>query len=544
MIELFSPQPSLDEIPTVFPSPFCDNPHPIAVRASKLLQQKLSGAALSQLNFFNDHNGKMFGVLVVRDNLNRYGYLSAFSGMLAGDWNWPDFTPAVFSQTEQDEFWPQGEKQLDILTAKLVAEKNASEYVQACDLLHDHERQCENEQATLINEHRHNKADRKRLRIEAESRGDSSALLELSFASQRDRLARKDLRDKWQKIIEASKNQIRSFHDRQSEIEKQRLRLSRQLHKKLFDTYRLGSFERNSSTRSLRSFFTPRMPPGGTGDCAAPKLIAYAQTLQLKPIALAEFWWGASPPGEVRHHAQFYPSCRGKCAPILPYMLTGIELEASPDFYFPSDNSEPAVVFEDNDLLVVNKPAGMLSVAGKTITDSVQSRMSKRYPELPGVMLVHRLDMSTSGLLLVAKSSGIHKKLQAQFIQRTVRKCYEAVLSRRIEQDSGEIRLPLRTDFDDRPRQMVCEEHGKPALTRWRVINRTDNATRVYFYPHTGRTHQLRIHASHVRGLAAPIIGDELYGQRANRMCLHAQSLSFDHPVSGKRIELEVETPF
>ncbi|MCB1756405.1 MAG: RluA family pseudouridine synthase, partial [Gammaproteobacteria bacterium] len=244
------------------------------------------------------------------------------------------------------------------------------------------------------------------------------------------------------------------------------------------------------------------------------------------------------------HHGHFYPSCRGKCAPILPFMLGALRLENPPDFVSITDQAEPRVVFEDDQLLVVDKPAGMLSVPGKHVSDCVETRLAQRYPEAPDLKLVHRLDMSTSGLLLAAKNPASHKKLQAQFIRRGVDKRYVAILAGVLAAEQGEIELPLRTDFDDRPRQVVCERFGKPALTRWQVIGRNRETTRVYFYPHTGRTHQLRLHAAHLDGLGMPIVGDELYGLAGQRLMLHAERLAFDHPVSGKRLVLTSPVPF
>jgi len=317
------------------------------------------------------------------------------------------------------------------------------------------------------------------------------------------------------------------------------------LHRKLFKAYRLSN--RLGEEKSISEFFDERLPPGGTGDCAAPKLIQYAHQQGLEPIALAEFWWGASPKGGIRHHGNFYPACRGKCQPILPFMLQGLDLQSREFNSLTFDDPDaPAIVYEDDHLLVVNKPSGLLSVPGKEIVDSVQSRLRQRYPDHDGLLLVHRLDMSTSGLLLVAKHRAIHKALQQQFIKRTVEKRYVAVLSKRLPEsaDGGTIELPLRVDYDDRPRQMVCADYGRMSVTHWQVIERGEETTRIYFYPHTGRTHQLRLHAAHRSGLDAPIYGDELYGEALGRLLLHAERLCFDHPVSGERIEMMAAVPF
>jgi tRNA pseudouridine32 synthase/23S rRNA pseudouridine746 synthase len=273
-------------------------------------------------------------------------------------------------------------------------------------------------------------------------------------------------------------------------------------------------------------------------------LLQFAFLNQLKPIALAEFWWGISPESEVKIHQEFYPACRGKCEPILAHMLQGIELDINPMSINPAEGKELEILFEDEYLLLVNKPAEFLSVPGKTIADSVQTRIQHLYPYATGPLLVHRLDMSTSGIILIAKKKDIHESLQKQFLKRSVEKRYIALLQGYVKSSHGEIQLPLRVDLEDRPRQLVCYEHGKHALTKYEVLERTKGHTRVYFYPHTGRTHQLRVHAAHASGLNAPIIGDDLYGQKSDRLYLHAEYFSFWHPITKERVEITCPAPF
>jgi len=320
---------------------------------------------------------------------------------------------------------------------------------------------------------------------------------------------------------------------------------SRQLHQQIFSTYQLHNALGECQT--ITQFFNDELlPAAGTGDCAGPKLLHFAHQHHLKPIAMAEFWWGKSPAAGVRHHGQFYPACRGKCHPIIPFMLRGLSVEAEPDFKQVVAADEPKLIYEDDCLLVINKPAGLMSTPGKHVKDSVYSRLRQRYPNHPELKLVHRLDMATSGLLLIAKNLRSNKFLQQQFIQRNVEKRYEAILCKRLspDQQSGDIDLPLRVDFDDRPRQLVCYESGKHARTHWQLISLQGHTSRVYFYPHTGRTHQLRVHASHRDGLNAAIIGDALYGHDGERLMLHAQRLCFTHPISRERMEFEAPTPF
>ena len=284
-------------------------------------------------------------------------------------------------------------------------------------------------------------------------------------------------------------------------------------------------------------------PPAAAGECAAPKLLQYAFLNQLKPICMAEFWWGASPNSEVREHKQFYPACKSKCEPILKHMLDGIDIDVNP-LLAQKDIEELEVIFEDDHLLFINKPTEFLSVPGKQLNDSVYALVKEKYPNVSGPLLVHRLDMSTSGILMIAKSKEVHKLMQAQFLRKTIQKSYVALLEGFIEKNEGEIDLPLRGDFDDRPKQLVCHEFGKAAKTKFRVLSREGNTTRVLFSPLTGRTHQLRVHAAHHLGLGCPIIGDDLYGKKSTRLYLHAQELIFIHPISKKEQIIYCKAPF
>ena len=317
------------------------------------------------------------------------------------------------------------------------------------------------------------------------------------------------------------------------------------MQQQLFEQFRIVNGK--GEIRDLCDIFkdtAQKVPPAGTGECAAPKLLQYAYLHQLKPVAMAEFWWGNSPKMEIRHHGYFYPACKGKCEPILKHMLQGLNVEDNPLLTDLHRHTELEILFEDDWLLAINKPAGMLSVPGKTDADSVYQRLKTQYPDATGPMIVHRLDMATSGILLIAKTKEVHQNLQAQFKNRTVKKRYTALLDGVITADKGIIDLPLCLDPSDRPRQIVNEKYGKPAMTRYQVLSRSNNQTRIAFYPLTGRTHQLRVHASHPQGLNAPIIGDELYGKGAERLYLHAEFLEFRHPVSGEIIRIEKEADF
>ena len=530
-------------LPQGFPSPFSNIPHPIARKAALELQQRLCGTQDWFHRFDEPDGGKMFGVLVVSDVGGRIGYLSAFSGMLAGEWALPGFVPPLFDQQELDGFLPDGEDQLYEFEAQIDELQCSPELALLCEQLDALVQQRDIAFNELALTHRQRKATRKQQRLEPGI--NDELLVKLSFESQQDKRERRALQDEWRARLSIVEDAIALIEQQITTLRQQRSRLSNRLHRKVFKAYRLSN--RLGEERSVAEFFGESLPPGGTGDCAAPKLIQYAHQQGLMPLALAEFWWGASPKESVRHHGNFYPACRGKCQPILPFMLQGIDVQARTftDLVF-TDANAPAVVYEDDYLLVVNKPSGLLSVPGKEITDSVQERLKQRYPDCEGLKLVHRLDMSTSGLLLVAKHRDIHKALQQQFLRRTVEKRYVAVLSKCLPAlaSKGTIELPLRVDFDDRPRQVVCYDYGRKAVTHWEVIARDNETTRVYFYPHTGRTHQLRLHAAHQDGLDAPIMGDELYAEAGGRLLLHAERLCFDHPIGGQRLEMSALVPF
>lgn len=323
---------------------------------------------------------------------------------------------------------------------------------------------------------------------------------------------------------------------------------SRALTTQIHDTYHFANAR--GEQRSLRSLFAPGEPPTGSGDCAAPKLLAHAYRLGLRPIALGEFWWGAASTGD-RREGVFYAACRGKCLPILSHLLDGLPLDPPSIFGIaPIDPAEPRAVFEDEHLLVVNKPSGLLTVPGRSaaLRDCVVSRLRERYPHATGPLAVHRLDLDTSGLLLIAKDEDTARALQRLFSLRAIEKHYVAWLNGHIAGDHGHITLPLRVDVDDRPRHIHDPVFGKPAHTEWRVLLRQHGRTRVRFNAHTGRSHQLRVHSAHPLGLDAPIVGDRLYGHTApsegERMQLHAERLAFMHPVSGARLVIEQPAPF
>lgn len=282
------------------------------------------------------------------------------------------------------------------------------------------------------------------------------------------------------------------------------------------------------------------LPPGGTGDCCAPKLLQYAYKEGLKPICMAEFWWGESPKNLIRHHEQFYPACRGKCKPVLTWMMQGLDVDPSPEETNTS-HLGAEIVYEDEAVVVVNKPSGMLSMPGRQETYSVATWAEERWP---GSMVAHRLDMSTSGIILVAKTEEAYHALQEQFTERVIKKKYFAIVEGIPKNEHGIVNLPLSSDPMNRPCQIVDHEHGKQAITEYRILATRQDYTLLALWPHTGRTHQLRMHCAHHEGLGCPILGDELYGRKAERLYLQAQAITFVHPVTNKRMHFELPYPF
>ena len=282
------------------------------------------------------------------------------------------------------------------------------------------------------------------------------------------------------------------------------------------------------------------LPPGGTGDCCAPKLLQYAYKEGLKPICMAEFWWGESPKNLIRHHEQFYPACRGKCKPVLTWMMQGLDVDPSPEETNTS-HLGAEIVYEDEAVVVVNKPSGMLSMPGRQETYSIATWAEERWP---GSMVAHRLDMSTSGIILVAKTEEAYHALQEQFTERVIKKKYFAIVEGIPKDEHGIVNLPLSSDPLNRPCQIVDHEHGKQAITEYRILATRQDHTLLALWPHTGRTHQLRMHCAHHEGLGCPIMGDELYGRKADRLYLQAQAITFVHPLTNKRMHFELPYPF
>lgn len=529
-------------LPERFTYPFCYTPHPLCILAAKEVQSYLT----RQTTWKDElRQGKMFGVLIVQTEHGEIGYLAAFSGILAGKNLHPFFVPPVYDLLQPQGFFKIEEENISSINRNIRQLENDKAYAALSAELARTIQSAENILATAKAQLKEAKTAREQRRKEKELNAQEEA--ELIRESQFQKAEYKRLERSWKARITTLQTQTEDWERRISALKSERKTRSAALQQKLFEQF--GMLNYRGEVKNLCEIFgqtVHKTPPAGAGECAAPKLLQQAYLHGWKPIAMAEFWWGDSPKTEIRHHGHYYPACKGKCEPILQHMLQGLQVEENPmlkRMQVPSQNLE--IVYEDPWLSVINKPAGMLSVPGKEDAVSVYSLMREQYPEADGPLTVHRLDMATSGLMLIAKTKRVHQNLQAQFKNRLVRKRYVALLEGVVPKDKGTVDLPLCLNPLDRPRQMVHTEHGKPAITDYQVLERLDGKrTRIAFYPRTGRTHQLRIHAAHPLGLHCPIIGDELYGEKADRLYLHAEYLEFTHPITGETVRITKEAEF
>ena len=611
MIHFFKQPISHLALPDKFTYPFHYTPHPLCVLAAEEVKEYIASREewQEELAF-----GKMFGVLIVqkenkqetakKEAVNEIGYLAAFSGNLAGKNLHPYFVPPVYDLLQPEGFFKIEEEQISSINIRIRELENNRSYL---DLKEKWKTETEQAKAILNQAKAALKAAKEAREIRRQS---SSALSEEEQASliresQYQKAEYKRLEKKWKKRLEELETETRHFETEIEQLKTERKERSAALQRKLFEQFRM--LNARGEVKDLYTIFeqtVQKVPPAGAGECALPKLLQYAYLHQLKPLAMAEFWWGDSPKNEIRHHGYYYPSCKGKCEPILQHMLQGLEVDENPLLNSIHEDEELEIVYEDEWLVVVNKPAGMLSVPGKKEDrDSVYHRLKKKYPDATGPMIVHRLDMATSGLLLVAKTKEVHQHLQAQFASRSIKKRYVAVLDGAIIKteketkpiaekaillaketvstkktakaertgNTGRIELPLCLNPLDRPRQMVSSEHGKEAITEYQIISESERITsesentfnesnrinesessinesrkytRIIFYPLTGRTHQLRVHAAHPEGLGCPILGDELYGKKADRLYLHAEYIEFRHPIYGDILCIQKEADF
>ena len=476
--------------------------------------------------------GKMFGILAVKDEDGQLGFLAAYSGQIGGKEDWEGFVPAVFDYLQPDGHFVIHERGISEINHRIDALLHDAAYLNARQQLQEAEKRNAVETDAFQKQMRQAKQRRDVLRATATP----DQLAAMIRESQWMKAELKRIKRRQQNETAPLEQAARQTEDEVVQLRKARKQQSDELQRWLFSHFMMCNARGEESTLLDIFAATPQhVPPSGAGECCAPKLLQYAYLQHLRPLRIAEFWMGSSPVGEIRHEGCFYPVCRSKCVPILQFMLQGLEVEPNP--LEEPCQMELDIIYEDQQFAVVNKPSGMLAVPGKSDRESVYSTLRARYPEAEGPMVVHRLDMGTSGLMVVAKSTWAYHQLQKQFEERQVKKRYVALLDGDISgsvPEKGTIRLPLRPDIDNRPHQIVDVQHGKEAVTDYQIMGTENGHTRIALFPRTGRTHQLRVHCAHPDGLGTPILGDALYGRPADRLYLHAEQLTFTHPATGK----------
>ena len=533
-------------IPKRFTFPFYYDVHPLAHIASTLVQERLENEIFGH-DFGIDKAkrdgaiGKMFGVMVAQDLKGTIGYLAAFSGKLGNSNHHVGFVPPVFDLLQAQSFFRKEEIQLNELNEKIEQLLNNSAYLEQKHHIEQLKSAQTKDLMALISRNKINKENRAKIRLQIVEGGQTDFSLEaLANQSKTESYELKNLKKFINRQIEIERKKLSIFENEIQMLKQKRAAHSADLQSRIFEQYTF--LNAHAKKKNLIDLFDGN-PPAGAGECAAPKLLQYSYLNSLKPLCMAEFWWGISPESEIRKHKQFYPSCKSKCEPILSHMLKGLKIDPNPiALAYPS--KELIVIYEDEWILAINKPADYLSVPGKNAQPNILADLKQKHPQFTGPILVHRLDMSTSGILIAAKSKEIHERLQRQFELRKVKKEYVAIIEGQIETQKGVINLPLRVDLEDRPRQLVCETHGNEAITNFHVLSQNEKETRIILMPQTGRTHQLRVHCSHHLGLNCPIKGDDLYGKKADRLYLHAAKIGFYHPHSNEWMELTCPAEF
>jgi tRNA pseudouridine32 synthase/23S rRNA pseudouridine746 synthase len=548
--------------------------------AARKLQGELAHAPFRE----EIDSGKMFGVLVVElppathhpTPTTRLGYLQAYSGQIdyfdspaitqqpspntqhpsPNNTHHPTpithhptaelspFVPAVFDYLQPNGYFKTKEQEISNINQIVSQLEHSEALLQAENELEALRRQAESELAAM----KQTATEAKKRRDERRLRGNLSTAeeAELTRESQFLKAELRRLKARWAATIAAKEAEIAPYRHEIEDLKQQRKQQSDELQHWLFSQFSL--LNANGGRRNLIQIFRDyhhddaAIPPSGSGECCEPKLLQYAYGHGLRPLCMAMFWWGESPREELRRHLHFYPACNGKCKPLLGWMLQGLEVEPNP--LEADDNSRPTMLYEDEAIAVVSKPAGMLSVPGKSRRASVYDFMRQRYAGSDSPLMVHRLDMATSGLLVIAKTMDAYKDLQRQFRVHAVNKKYVALLETAVNSlpagNHGTISLPLRPDINDRPRQLVDFTHGKEAVTCYHYIGNG----RIELWPHTGRTHQLRVHCAHAEGLNIPIKGDELYGHKSQRLYLHAAEITFRHPLTGRQVTFRCQPEF
>jgi tRNA pseudouridine32 synthase / 23S rRNA pseudouridine746 synthase len=497
--------------------------------------------------------GKMYGVLLVETKSGEREIHKAFSGQLNGAAVVSGWVPPIPGRDRVAAAEAETLTALAAMKQELIDLERSPIRAEYQLLSTEFSQQLER----LSIEHRQRKASRQQQRAAGTLR--EIELHQLEAQSRQDGRERRQLRQARDEVLQPLQTVLAQIDARIQALRQQRKEQSRQLQVQMHDAYRLMNFLGTAS--SLRTLM-PAGIPTGTGDCCAPKLLHYAATHQLKPIAMAEFWWGEN--SSDKRQGEFYGACVERCQPLMGFMLSGLS-PRPPDLA----NTNLKIVYQDEQVIAIDKPAGLLSVPGRSIElqDSVITRLHQLYPD--AIYPVHRLDRDTSGILLVARDRQMQSYLHQQFRDRQISKIYEAIVTGELDpncqhchifdRQQGAIDLPLASDPTERLRQKVDFEYGKPSLTKFRVLEKISEFTRIEFEPVTGRTHQIRVHAADIQGLGLPILGDKLYGCQslATRLHLHARELSFvnfdrsaGHNIPthdrqrSRRIHLYVQPPF
>lgn len=533
----------IKEYPKRMNNPFDYEPHPLCIKACRELQTYLAKREDWQEEI---SRGKMFGVLIVERNepgqdTPQLGYLAAYSGQIGGRSDWEDFVPAVFDYLQPNGFFKIREAIISsmnlIIKDMEVSEKKVQQLIQPLEDL----RKSEIDKLQKNLKEAKAKRDAIRQRGNLTSEEEAELIRESQYMKAEFRRMKRKIEEKTEPELdyEKIKEDIRK-------IKQSRKQRSDNLQRWLFSQFNM--LNDKGECKNLIDIFqdtAAKTPPAGSGECCEPKLLQYAYSLGYKPLQMAMFWWGESPKEEIRHHLHFYPACNGKCKPILQWMLPASTFEpAAVDL---SIYNKVEMLYEDREIAVIHKPEGLLSVPGKDAAQpSVYALMRSKYPEATGPLIVHRLDMSTSGVMMIAKTEFAYHRLQKAFLNHQIQKKYVAIISGKDIPEKGIISLPLMPDYLDRPRQIVDHEQGKEAITEYEVLEPVDDSHfRIALYPKTGRTHQLRVHCAHQEGLNAPILGDPLYGnEKAVRLHLHAEEITFEHPLTGKKMTITRKADF
>lgn len=533
----------IKEYPKRMNNPFDYEPHPLCIKACRELQAYLAKREDWQEEI---SRGKMFGVLIVERNESgqdtpQLGYLAAYSGQIGGRSDWEDFVPAVFDYLQPNGIFKIREAIISNMNLAIkemeVCEKKVQQLIQPLEGLRKSE----------IDKLQKNLKEAKAKRDAIRQRGNLTSEEEAELIRE-SQYMKAEFRRMKRKIEEKTEPEL-DYENIKEDIRK--IKQSRKQHSDNLQRWLFSQFNMlndKGECKNLIDIFkdtAAKTPPAGSGECCEPKLLQYAYSLGYKPLQMAMFWWGESPKEEIRHHLHFYPACNGKCKPILQWMLPASTFE--PTAVDLSIYNKVEMLYEDREIAVIHKPEGLLSVPGKDAAQpSVYALMRSKYPEATGPLIVHRLDMSTSGVMMIAKTEFAYHRLQKAFLNHQIQKKYVAIISGKDIPEKGIISLPLMPDYLDRPRQIVDHKQGKEAITEYEVLEPVDDShLRIALYPKTGRTHQLRVHCAHHEGLNAPILGDPLYGnEKAARLHLHAEEITFEHPLTGKKMTITRKADF